>query len=143
MEMANWLKRIKIRYVLLLAVFAAILFFALPARPLSDPAEMEYLRVARSDGTSHESLELTGEQEAELRTLLSQTAFRRTLRGYSSDAATVSPFEIEVSLHYGQKPFHLPVRADAGRCYSSSDDLIQYSAVNPEALLARLEEILQ
>lgn len=141
--MTNYLKHIKIQYVLLLAVFAAILFFALPTRLLSDPAEMEYLSAARSGETSHESLELTGEQEAALKALLSQAAFRRTLRGYSSDAATISPFEIEVSLHYGQKPFHLPVRADAGRCYSSSDDLIQYSAVNPEALLARLEEILQ
>lgn len=141
--MANCLKRIKIRYVLLLAVFAAILFFALPARPLNDPAEIEYLRVARSGETSHESLELTGEQEAELRTLLSQTAFRRTLRSYSSNAATVFPFEIEVSFHYGQKPFHLPVRADAGLCYSSSDDLIQYSVIASETLLTQLEEILE
>lgn len=138
--MANCLKRIKIRYVLLLAVFAAILFFALPARPLNDPAEIEYLRVARSGETSHESLELTGEQEAELRALLSRTKFRRTLRGYSSDAAAS---EIEVSFHYGQKPFHLPVRADAGLCYSSSDDLIQYSVIASETLLTQLEEILE
>ena len=139
MEMPNCLKRIKIRYVLLLVAFAAVLFFALPTRLLSAPAEIEYLSVTRSGKTSCEYLELTGEQEAELRALLSRTAFRRTLRGYNA----LTSFDLELSFHCRRKPFHLPICGDTGLCYSSSDDLIQYSVVNPEALLTQLEEILK
>lgn len=137
--MKNHLKRIKIRYVLLLAVLAAVLFFALPTRLAGAPAEIEYLRADRFDGTSWEHIDLTEEQETALRELLSQTAFRRTLSG--CNALTSS--DLELSFHCRRKPFHLPIRRDAGLCYSSSDDLIQYSAVNPEALMARLEEILK